>query len=383
MSGINLKKVNLQQPPVTESKTDKKRVDLSGILNKDIHLFGNEINDKTRESFYLEMNMLLSAGIDISNVLELILSEKQKKNKQLIFEKIKQDIIKGASLSEALKSSGKFSEYEYFSVQIGEETGKLPEILLELSGYYTKKIKQRRQIIAALTYPAIVSAFALIAVLFMLNFVVPMFADVFKRFGGELPGITKFILRLSESVKSGFWYFFFVMLGIIIFLISQKRKTWFRRLSSKLVINIPIIGKLVHKIYLSRFCNSMHLMIASKISMLRAITLIRQMISFYPIESTLQKVEEDITHGKTLHESLATFTIYPHKMIALIKAGEEVNKLDFFFDRLYRQYTDETEHQSAVLGNLLEPFIIIFLGILVGVILIAMYLPLFQLGQNF
>lgn len=383
MSGINLKKVNLQQPPVTESKTDKKRVDLSGILNKEIHLFGNEINDKTRESFYLEMNMLLSAGIDIRNVLELILSEKQKKNKQLIFEKIKQDIIKGASLSEALKSSGKFSEYEYFSVQIGEETGKLPVILLELSGYYTKKIKQRRQIIAALTYPAIVSGFALIAVLFMLNFVVPMFADVFKRFGGELPGITKFILRLSESVKSGFWYFFFVMLGIIIFLISQKRKTWFRRLSSKLVINIPVIGKLVHKIYLSRFCNSMHLMIASKISMLRAITLIRQMISFYPIESTLKKVEEDITNGKTLHESLAAFTIYPHKMIALIKAGEEVNKLDFFFNRLYRQYTDETEHQSAVLGNLLEPFIIIFLGILVGVILIAMYLPLFQLGQNF
>ncbi len=383
MSGINLKKVNLQQPPVTESKTDKKQVDLSGILNKEIHLFGNEINDKTRESFYLEMNMLLSAGIDIRNVLELILSEKQKKNRRLIFEKIKQDIIKGASLSEALKSSGKFSEYEYFSVQIGEETGKLPEILLELSAYYTKKIKQRRQIIAALTYPAIVSSFALIAVLFMLNFVVPMFADVFKRFGGELPGITKFILRLSESVKSGFWYFFFIIVGTIIFLVSQKRKAWFRRLSSKLVINIPVIGKLVHKIYLSRFCNSMHLMIASKISMLRAITLIRQMISFYPIESTLRKVEEDITNGKALHESLAAFTIYPHKMIALIKAGEEVNKLDFFFDRLYRQYTDETEHQSAVLGNLLEPFIIIFLGILVGVILIAMYLPLFQLGQNF
>jgi len=95
------------------------------------------------------------------------------------------------------------------------------------------------------------------------------------------------------------------------------------------------------------------------------------------------KVEEDIMGGKTLHESLSAFKIYPHKMIALIKAGEEVNKLDFFFKRLYQQYTDETEHQSAVLGNLLEPFIIIFLGVLVGVILIAMYLPLFKLGQSF
>lgn len=381
MNGIDLKKMNTQQ--VTVRKTEKTRSDITAFLNRDIQLFGNEINDKTREAFYLEMNMLLSAGIDIRNVLDLILSEKQKKSKQLIFEKIKQDIIKGASLSEAMKSSGKFSEYEYFSVQIGEETGKLPEILEELSAYYTKKIKQKRQIIAALTYPAIVSSFALIAVLFMLNFVVPMFADVFKRFGGELPGITKFILRLSESVKFGFWYFFFIISGTVILLFSQRRKTWFRQLSAKLIMNIPVIGKLVHKIYLSRFCNSMHLMIASRINMLRAITLIRQMISFFPIESTLLKVEEDIMHGKTLHESLSTFKIYPHKMIALIKAGEEVNKLDFFFKRLYEQYTDETEHQSAVLGNLLEPFIIIFLGVLVGIILIAMYLPLFKLGQSF
>ncbi|MBS1509226.1 MAG: type II secretion system F family protein [Bacteroidetes bacterium] len=381
MQGISLEKINQQQKP---SKTeDKKPKDFFSFLNKDIQLFGNEIGDKVRESFYLEMSMLLSAGIDIRNVLELILSEKQKKNIKSVFEKIKEDIIKGSSLSEALRSSNKFSEYEYFSVQIGEETGKLSEVLKDLSVYYTKKIKQRRQIIAALTYPAIVSSFALIAVLFMLNFVVPMFADVFKRFGGELPGITKFILSLSASVQSGFWYFAFIVLIAITFFISQRRKIWFRSLSGKVLIHTPVIGKLVHKIYLSRFCNSMHLMIASKVSMLRAITLIRQMISFYPIESTLKKVEEDIMHGKSLHESLSLFTIYPQKMTALIKAGEEVNKLDFFFEKLYQQYTDETEYQSAVLGNLLEPFIIIFLGLLVGVILIAMYLPLFQLGQHF
>lgn len=383
MNGINLKLINQKKKPAIIEKSREKQAEVFNILNKEIHLFGNEINDKTKESFYLEMNMLLSAGIDIRNVLELVLSEKRKKNVHQVFEKIKSDIVKGASLSEALKNSSRFSEYEYFSVKIGEETGKLPEILKDLSGYYTKKIKQRRQIIAALTYPAIVSSFALIAVLFMLNFVVPMFADVFKRFGGELPGITKFILSVSEAVKSGFWAFFFLLLAVVLVLFSQRRKIWFRRLSGKLIINIPVIGKLIHKIYLSRFCNSMHLMIASKVTMLRAIVLIRQMISFYPIESTLQKVEEDIMHGKSLHDSMSAFTIYPHKMLALIKAGEEVNKLDFFFNRLYQQYTDETEHQSAVLGNLLEPFIIIFLGLLVGVILIAMYLPLFQLGQNF
>jgi type IV pilus assembly protein PilC len=360
MNGISLKLLPKDQKSQDKEKRDKKQTEYSGLLNKDIQLFGDKMSDKVKESFYLEISMLLSAGIDIRNVFELILNEKRKKNIQVVFEKIKDDIVKGASLSEALQQSNKFSEYEYFNVQIGEETGKLPEVLQDLSIYYTKKIKQRRQIISALTYPAIVSSFALIAVLFMLNFVVPMFADVFKRFGGELPWITKFILSVSESVKSGFGYFFFGFLAIIFFLISQRRKVWFRSLFSKLLLKIPIIGKLVHQIYLARFCNSMYLMISSKVTMLRAIGLIRQMIGFYPIESTLQQVENDIMSGKSLHESLSMFTIYPHKMVALIKAGEEVNKLDFFFNRLYQQYTDETEHQSAVLGNLLEPFIIIF-----------------------
>lgn len=383
MSGINLNKIKqpVQKQVSTKEKTPGFNID--AFLNKDIRLFGNEINDKTRESFYLEMNMLLTAGIDLRNVLELILEEKLKKKEKLVFDKIKQDIIKGASLSEALKNSGKFSEYEQFSVQIGEETGKLPDILLELSAFYAKKIKQKRQIISVLTYPAIVSSFAIAALFFMLNFVVPMFADVFKRFGGELPGITRFILRISGMVQSGFWYIFLLFTAVVFFFWTQRSKSWFRNISSKFILAIPVIGKLVQKIYLSRFCNSMQLMIASRISMVRAITLVRHMISFYPIESTLQKVEEDIINGKSLHESLAAFKIYPHKMTALIKAGEEVNKLDFFFNRLYRQYTDETEHQSAILGNLLEPFIIIFLGVLVGIILIAMYLPLFKLGQSF
>lgn len=383
MKGISLKLIDTQKKPDTEREKNGKEKDFFSFLNKDIQLFGNEISDKAKESFYLEMGMLLSAGIDIRNVLELVLNEKRKKNIQVVFEKLKEDIVKGSSLSGSLKNSNRFSEYEIFSVQIGEETGKLPEILRDLSLYYTKKIKQRRQIIAALTYPAIVSSFALVAVLFMLNFVVPMFADVFKRFGGELPWITKQILNLSESVKSGFWYFCALLLTVIVLLLSQRKKNWFRSLSGKLLLHTPVIGKLLHKIYLARFCNAMHVMIASKIPMLRAVGLIRQMISFYPIECTLEKVEQDILIGKTLHESLSFSTIYPQKMIALIKAGEEVNKLDFFFNQLYKQYNDETEYQSAILGNLLEPFIIIFLGMLVGVILIAMYLPLFQLGQNF
>jgi type IV pilus assembly protein PilC len=383
MNGIDLKLLNKLNKQAKETESKNSTPTLSNLLNKEINLFGDHIKDKTKETFYLELSMLLSAGMDIRTILDLLLGEIKKKNERVVFGKIKYEIIKGASLSEALNSTKKFSEYEYFSVKIGEETGKLADVLKSLAIFYKKKISQRRRIIAALTYPVIITSFALIAVLFMLNFVVPMFADVFKRFGGELPAITKFILRASEVIKAGFWYIIFLMGALISFLFYQRKKQWFRSLFGKLILKTPVVGKLVHKIYLARFCNSMHLMISSKVTMLRAIRLMKQMIGFYPIECTLHKVEQDILGGKSLHQSLSAFPVYPLKMISLIKAGEEVNKLDFFFNTLFEQYTEETEHQTALLGNLLEPFIIIFLGLVVGVILIAMYLPLFQLGQNF
>lgn len=353
------------------------------FLNREISIFGNKFNDRIKESFYLEMNMLLSAGVDIKSALTLFLQETRKKDINAVFAEVLQLIIKGASLSEAMRSSQRFSEYEYVSIQIGEEAGKLPEVLHGLSYYYSKKIKQKRQIIAALTYPVIVTCFALLAVAFMLNFVVPMFSDVFKRFGGELPPITRFILDISKAFRAGFGYFLLLVSAGIIFLVTQKRKIWFRRLASGLLLRVPFFGKLVHKIYLARFCNAMQLLIGARVSLVRAVALARKMIGFYPFEASLQKVESDIIMGKSLYESLSTFKIYPEKLTALVRAGEEVNKLDFFFNRLYQQYSDESEHQTAVLGNMLEPFIIVFLGLLVGVILIAMYLPLFQLGQNF
>jgi type IV pilus assembly protein PilC len=383
MKGIDLKLISEINKKEKQIKVNSTPDVFSNILNKQIHLFNDQIKDKRKESFYLEMSMLLSAGMNIRSVLDLILTEMNKKDERAVFENLKDEIVRGAALSEAMKSSKKFSEYEYFSIKIGEETAKLPEVLKDLSTFYNKKIRQRRKIIAALTYPAIISCFAIIAVLFMLNFVVPMFADVFKRFGGELPAITKFILKASNLLKASFWLISFLLMSFIFFIISQRRKIWFRNLSGSIILKTPVAGRLVHKIYLSRFCNSMQLMIASKVSMLRSITLMRQMIGFYPLEITLKKVEQDILEGKPLHQSLSAFAIYPPKMIALIKAGEEVNKLDFFFNTLFEQYSEETEHQTTLLGNFIEPFIIIFLGVVVGIILIAMYLPLFQLGQNF
>src|SRR5690606_6050472 len=271
-------------------------------------------------------------------------------------------------LSDALKKENGFSPYEYFSIQIGEETGRLIGVLESLDEYFKKQIKQKRQILGAMMYPIIVTFTSLIAVFFMLNFIVPMFADIFSRTGSELPAITRFIVDSSSLLKKISIPSLIIFILIGAFMYSQHKKNDSRRILSAVVLKLPLFGNMVRKIYLGRFCNSMALLMAAKIPLIRAIQLSKQMVGFYPIEVSLQKIEEGILLGKSLNSTLTQFKIYDSKMIALIKVGEEVNELSAFFEKISKQYNDDVEYQSAMLSSIMEPFIIIFLGLFVGVI---------------
>ncbi len=357
--------------------------DLFAILNKDISFGSKQVSDKKKESLYVELSTLLLSGIDLRTSLELILVDQEQAKDKALFEGIRQRILSGLALSQALRETERFSDYEYYSIRIGEETGKLGDVLTDLAKYYKSKINQRRKIVSAVTYPAIVLLSSMGAVFFMIKFVVPMFADVFLRFGGKLPWITALIISFSGWFDR---YFMFMILIVAIMLIVYflKRKTpWFRKFSSALLLKIPVVGDLLKKIYLARFANTMRLLVSTDTPLLRSIALVRQMIDYYPIEASLLKVEQDILQGESLHKSLAAFSFYPAKMIQLIKVGEEVNRMDYFFEKIATQYTEEVEYKTNTISSLMEPLIIIFLGLVVGVILIAMYLPMFQMSNSF
>ncbi|MDB5274746.1 MAG: type secretory pathway, component PulF [Chitinophagaceae bacterium] len=378
--GINLSNIQTSKKEVAQGNSSAKS---TGWLNKDIQLFGNGFSDKKKEAFYLELSILLSAGMDIKSILEMLTSEQVKEKDKMLYQDICNRVVEGASLSEAVKAQEVFSAYEYYSIQIGEETGKLNKVLAELADYYNKRIKQRRQIIGALTYPGIVLFTSFLAIFFMLNFIVPMFADIFKRFGGNLPPLTSAIMSVSDFIRSYFLLLLFFIIAFVVFIYTQKNKAWYRKNSTVLLLKLPLFGEMIRKIYLARFCNSMTLLISSKVNLLRAIGLVKQMIDFYPIEESLLIVEKDILKGESLHKSLSQFPIYHSRMISLVKVGEEANQLELFFEKIAKQYNDDIEHQSSIISSLLEPFMIIFLGLIVGVILIAMYLPLFQLSSSF
>jgi type IV pilus assembly protein PilC len=356
---------------------------LTDFLNYDISFGTKSLGDKKKEYLYLELSSLLQAGVNLKSSIELIVADQQKEADKKMYHQIQQAVLGGMAFSQALQQTALFSLYEVYSLRIGEETGKLVEVLQDLAKFYQNKLKQRRKIISALTYPCLVMTTSLGAVFFMLKFVVPMFGDVFKRFGGKLPWITEKIINISQALENNFFKVI-ILIAVLLTAIFISRKTEeFRRISTSTILRMPLVGNLVQKIYLARFCNSMRLLINAKLPLLRAIALVRQMINYYPIENSLSNVERDIMNGKSLHESMQQFSVYPAKMIQLIKIGEETNQLDHFFGKISDQYIEEVEYKTSTISSMMEPLIIIFLGLIVGVILVSMYLPLFQMSNSF
>ncbi|MGZ4038479.1 MAG: type II secretion system F family protein [Bacteroidia bacterium] len=357
---------------------------LNKLLQTEIKLFEKKFGQQQKEWFYTELALLLSAGVDIKTAFEIIEQETNEKKHRTLIEQIKNDVISGLSIAGAMrKHSQIFSNYECDSVKIGEETGKLPEVLGELGKYYTGTIKLRRQIIGTLTYPVIVITLAVLIVYFMLSYVVPMFGDIFKQTGGQLPATTQFLIKVSNKSSLVFYSLLSLVAGFYFLHKTQHKKTWYRHSTSAFFLRIPVISSLIRKIYLARFCQSMQLLLGAKVLLIEALGLVQNMIDYYPIEHALDTIRKDVLAGKMLHESLSSHSIFPQKLTALIKVSEEVNAPELIFQKLSSQYSEEIEHQQAVVGKVIEPFFIIVLGLIIGFILIAMYMPLFQLSNGF
>lgn len=378
--GIDLS--NIKKEKIKKDSKKQSNSSFFEFLNKDISFSKNKLKNRHKEYFFSELSMLLSSSIDLKTSLEIIVEEQTKPAIKELFTIIKNQVIEGASLSKGLKLTENFSEYDYYSIKIGEESGKVNEVLNELSEFYSKSIAQSRKITGALSYPIIVLITAFAAIFFIMRFMVPMFEEIFTRSNNDLPTLTTFIIKISNFFSNNFFTF---ILLIIILIISDKilkRNSRYNLVKAQLTLKIPILGKLIKLFYLERFFQSMSLMASSKVNILKSIELGQKMIGFPILENALEIVQQDLIKGKLLNESLKQFSIFNKRTVYLIKVGEEVNQLDKVFKKLNNQHADEFNHNIGILTNLLEPFLIIFVGSFVAIILIAMYLPMFQMGNN-
>lgn len=367
-------------------------LDLNKYKVENQHKSGSKINlnsfelskkfsDKKKEIFYRELGMLLKSGVDFKKALEILGQQsKHKFERELIFE-IKTKVVEGKSIYESMRETNQFSPYEYYSIQIGEETRKLEDVLNELQKYFNRKIQMKRQIVSVLTYPTIVMLVTVLVLYFMLNKVVPMFSSVFRQFGSELPKSTQIIIKISNHSGIIFSILLIIIIGLAFTHFLLKGKETYRAITTNILLKIPYFGSLIQKIYISRFCQSMKLLITSKTTLLNSLSLTEKMIGFYPIEKAIGHIKTDITKGASLNESLRKHSIFENKMVSMVEVAEQINQLDTMFDRLTEQYNEEISHQTKMIGVILEPLIIIVIGIIVGVIMVSMYAPMFDLSK--
>lgn len=351
------------------------------LLKKEITIFGKSFSNKKKEDFYTELGVLLKAGINLKETLNLLAENQKGKNEKELITTIVHDIVLGKSFSEAIQNKNEFTEYEFYSLKIGEETGTLDRVVGELGLFYARKNEQRRNLISALIYPIIILCTATLIVGFMLRFVVPMFQDIFKQNNVELPAVTKFIISMSDFMKNYGFLFIVIVIMLILFRKLVAKKEWYKKFKGNLMLKMPFIGPFIKNVYLAQFTQAISLLTSSKVPIINSIQLVKKMIDFHPLQEALNKVEASVLKGNSLSDSLKESKLFDNKMITLVKVSEETNQTEYIFERLNQQYNIEVQQKSKMLSTIMEPLIIVFVGIVVGVILIAMYLPMFKLSS--
>ena len=368
-------KIDLSQP-----KKETNRASLSLNFETKTPLL-KRFSSKQKEDFYREFSTLIKSGVDYNQALKILAGQQKSKFIKSIYEKINDAVIKGKTLHEAIQDYKYFSPYEYYSIKIGEDTRRLPEVFDQLQKFFARKIKMRRQVVSVLAYPIFVLFITFGVLYFMLNFVVPMFSSIFKQFGKELPKITQFVLTLSENFNMILLIFLLIVMALVFGHKLLKTNETYLKITSSVLMKIPFFGPLLTKIYLARFCQSFSLLLAAKTPLITALDLTEKMISFYPLKTALTSAKRDVLKGETLSTSLEKHSFFTPKIISLTVIGEQINELDKMYDNLANQYNDDIDHSTKLIGTILEPVMILLIGSIVGFIMVAMYSPIFNLSK--
>jgi len=359
------------------------RVEIGTFLKRDIAFLRKGLNDVRKERLFRELHLLLNAGVDPGSVLDLLLKAQKDEAARRIMTLVREGVMRGQVLSTALEQAGAFTEYEVQSIRIGEESGRLAPVCLQVAEHHADRIKLRRMVRQAFAYPLFILCITLGVVFFMMNVVVPMFAQVFARSGAELPALTRHVLTVSAFLREG-WPMILLACGIcaVTVLVFKDRPQWLIW-SERIGMRLPVLGELRRQALLARFCRSMAFLLHSGSPLDRALELSERMSTSPRLRMALGDIRSRVVRGSTLHEAMAAHPVFDGQLVAMVGVAEEVKQLDNMFQRLSERYMADVQHRTALLGSVLEPATILVIAVLVGIVLVAMYLPMFKLSTTF
>lgn len=332
--------------------------------------------------FTRQLATMVDAGISIVQALQALGEQAPNKALRDVIRDICTRVESGESFSEALQKHPKtFNRLYVAMVGAGEKGGLLAEILARLATYLENSERLRKKVKSALMYPIMVTLAAIGITVFLLVKVIPVFAEVYQGFGAKLPGPTQFLINLSNAIRAHF-FTFAILFGAAIYgwLYYIKTKSG-RDFWDKQRIRMPIFGPIAHKICLARFTRTLASLVRSGVPILDVLNIVSQTVDNTVMEKAIKTSSTDIEHGEGISAAIAKHPVFPSMITRMMSAGEQTGNIDTMLERVSNFLDEEVENTLAGLMSLLEPLLIIFLGVLVGGMVICMYMPIFNLGN--
>jgi type IV pilus assembly protein PilC len=331
--------------------------------------------------FTQQLASLLVAGLPLVQCLEALQDQTEDQCFRIVIRDVRADISSGNSFSSAVRKFPRAFPNLFISmVEAGEASGGLAEILGKVASYFESTVRLTKKVKSAMTYPIAVIGLAIALVNVLLIFVIPVFAAMFADFGAKLPAPTQMLIDLSNFMKKWWWLVGLTAYGVYWVMGKYVATPAGRRQRDIFLVRAPIFGNLVHKITLSRFCRTYATLVRSGVPILRTLEIVASASGKVQIEDACGEISRHVSQGGQVSEVLASNPFFPPMMKHMVKAGEATGNVDGMMTKVADFYDVECEATVSALTSLIEPILIVFLGIVVGGIVMAMFLPIFQLG---
>ncbi len=343
---------------------------------------GSRISTKEIAIFSRQLATMLKSGVPLVTAFQIISGGIKNPRLQTVIDKIRADVESGSSLYEALgQFPVQFDELYTNLIKAGESAGVLDTILDDIATHKERIESIKGKIRKALYYPAAVIAVAVIVSSILLIFVIPQFETIFQSFGADLPAFTKMVVNASKFMVNNGLYMLLIFVGTVVaFIMTKKRSTKFAHFLDRISLRMPIIGHILEQAAIARFCRTLAITFAAGVPLVDALNIVSGATGNRVFDQAAIRIREDVAVGHQLQLAMQQTNIFPNMVIQMAAIGEEAGSLDEMLIKVAEAYEEEVSNAVDALSSLLEPIIIVFVGIVVGTMVIAMYLPIFKMA---
>ncbi|MCF6235676.1 MAG: type II secretion system F family protein [Gammaproteobacteria bacterium] len=375
-TSIALVKATLRRQGIMPLKVKKKAKPLFGASKK-------KITPKDISIFSRQMATMMSSGVPLIQSFEIIGRGHENPSMQDLIMAVKADVEGGNSLADALRKHPKYFDNLYCNlVHAGEQAGILETLLNKIALYKEKVEAIKGKIKKAMFYPIAIMIVAFVVTAILLLFVVPQFEAMFTNFGGELPAMTKFVVELSRGLQEWWWAIFGSIALVIIALVQAKKRSHnVARTMDQMILKAPIIGNIITKAIIARYARTLSTMFAAGVPLVEAMGTVAGTAGNIIYTNSILRMRDEVSTGTTLNQSMRQSGIFPNMVVQMVAIGEESGALDSMLSKVASFYEEEVDDAVDGLSSLLEPIIMAFLGVIIGGLVVAMYLPIFKMGE--